>query len=65
MAELKKNPPKTPKRPADPVRGKTQRGTVIRRLGRCALRGGRRAVRGPALGAGRETRAERFNGLGR
>ena len=28
MAELKKNPPKTPKRPADPVRGKTQRGTV-------------------------------------
>ena len=31
MAELKKNPPKTPKRPADPVRGKTQRGTVIKR----------------------------------
>ena len=30
MAELKKNPPKTPKRPADPVRGKTQRGTVKR-----------------------------------
>ena len=27
MAELKKNPPKTPKRPADPVRGKTLRGT--------------------------------------
>ena len=31
MAELKKNPPKTPKRPADPVRGKTLRGTVIKR----------------------------------
>ena len=31
MAELKKNPPKTPTRPADPVRGKTQRGTVIKR----------------------------------
>ena len=30
MAELKKNPPKTPKRPADPVRGKTQRGTIKR-----------------------------------
>ena len=30
MAELKKNPPKTPKRPADPVRGQTQRGTVRR-----------------------------------
>ncbi|HJR57842.1 MAG TPA: PDZ domain-containing protein [Vicinamibacterales bacterium] len=31
MAELKKNPPATPKRPAYPVRGKTQRGTVIKR----------------------------------
>lgn len=31
MAELKKNPPTTPKRPAYPVRGKTQRGTVIKR----------------------------------
>ena len=31
MAELKKNPPKTPTRPADPIRGKTQRGTVIKR----------------------------------
>ncbi len=31
MAELKKNPPKAPKRPADPIRGKTQRGTVIKR----------------------------------
>ena len=31
MAELKKNPPKTPTRPADPVRGKTQRGTVIKK----------------------------------
>ena len=30
MAELKKNPPKTVKRPADPVRGKTLRGTVRR-----------------------------------
>jgi tricorn protease len=30
MAELKKNPPKTPKRPADPVRGKTLRGTAKR-----------------------------------
>ena len=30
LAELKKNPQKTPKRPADPVRGKTQRGTVKR-----------------------------------
>ena len=29
MAELKKNPPATPKRPAYPIRGKTQRGTVI------------------------------------
>ena len=28
MAELKKNPPTTSKRPAYPVRGKTQRGTV-------------------------------------
>ena len=31
MAELKKNPPATPKRPAYPIRGKTQRGTVIKR----------------------------------
>ena len=31
MAELKKNPPATPKRPAYPVRGKTQRGTVIKK----------------------------------
>ncbi len=31
MAELKKNPPTGPKRPAYPVRGKTQRGTVIKR----------------------------------
>ncbi len=31
MAELKKNPPAEPKRPAYPVRGKTQRGTVIKR----------------------------------
>ena len=31
MAELKKNPTATPKRPTDPVRGKTQRGTVIKR----------------------------------
>jgi hypothetical protein len=31
MAELKKNPPSTPKRPAYPVRGKNQRGTVIKR----------------------------------
>jgi tricorn protease len=31
MAELKKNPPVTPKRPAFPVRGKTQRGTIIKR----------------------------------
>ncbi|MBA3637753.1 MAG: PD40 domain-containing protein [Acidobacteria bacterium] len=31
MAELKKNPPTEPKRPAYPVRGKTQRGTVIKR----------------------------------
>jgi tricorn protease len=31
MAELKKNPPPTPERPAYPVRGKTQRGTVIKR----------------------------------
>jgi tricorn protease len=29
MAELKKNPPATPKRPAYPIRGKTQRGTVM------------------------------------
>lgn len=28
MAELKKNPPKKPTRPAYPIRGKTQRGTV-------------------------------------
>ena len=31
MAELKKNPPPTAKRPAYPVKGKTQRGTVIKR----------------------------------
>ena len=31
LAELKKNPPKAPKRPADSVRGKTLRGTVIKR----------------------------------
>jgi tricorn protease len=31
MAELKKNPPPTPKRPAYPIRGKTQRGTVVKR----------------------------------
>ncbi len=31
MAELKKSPPPTPKRPAYPVRGKTQRGTVVKR----------------------------------
>ncbi|MBA3295693.1 MAG: PDZ domain-containing protein, partial [Acidobacteria bacterium] len=31
MAELKKNPPATPKRPAYPVRGQTQRGTVIKK----------------------------------
>jgi tricorn protease len=31
MAELKKNPPATPKRPAYPVRGKSLRGTVIKR----------------------------------
>jgi tricorn protease len=30
MAELKKAPPTTPKRPAYPVRGKTQRGTIRR-----------------------------------
>jgi tricorn protease len=29
MAELKKNPPARPKRPPYPIRGKTQRGTVI------------------------------------
>jgi len=28
MAELKKSPPPTAKRPAYPVRGKTQRGTI-------------------------------------
>jgi tricorn protease len=31
MAELKKSPPTSPKRPAYPVRGKTLRGTVIKR----------------------------------
>ena len=31
LAELKKSPPKSPKRPADSVRGKTLRGTVIKR----------------------------------
>jgi tricorn protease len=31
MTELKKNPPATQKRPEYPVRGKTQRGTVIKR----------------------------------
>jgi tricorn protease len=31
LAELKKNPPKAPKRPADSVRGKTLRGTVIKK----------------------------------
>jgi hypothetical protein len=31
MAELKKNPPAAPKRPAYPVRGKSLRGTVIKR----------------------------------
>ena len=31
MAELKKNPPPTAKRPAYPIKGKTQRGTVIKR----------------------------------
>jgi tricorn protease len=31
MAELKKNPPATPRRPAYPIKGKTQRGTVIKR----------------------------------
>jgi tricorn protease len=31
LAELKKNPPKTPTRPADAIRGKTLRGTVIKR----------------------------------
>jgi tricorn protease len=30
LAELKKNPPRTPKRPADPVKGKTLRGTAKR-----------------------------------
>jgi tricorn protease len=31
LAELKKNPPKTPKRPADAIRGRTLRGTVIKK----------------------------------
>jgi tricorn protease len=31
LAELKKSPPKAPKRPADAVRGRTLRGTVIKR----------------------------------